>query len=916
MRIHSLTFRGVGPYRDEQVIDFDALGSSGLYLINGPTGAGKSTVIDALCFALYGRLAGDDSDPSRLRSHFAGPNDTTEVDLVFETSAGEFRVIRSPEYLRAKKSGTGQTTAKAECKVFRRLRDGTEQEVATQIASANAELARIVGLTRDQFVQTIVLPQGQFASFLNADTREREEILKRIFDTALVEKVAEILREDAKAARASRDAMTDRITEELRLLAALIELDEAESEQLQAWALDSLDEPLTRALAELEPSLQAEVDRRDEAARQAALVASAADARRAEAKLEADAAKARDLAAERVSSAAGQAATAREALAEASELAASLDIVIDESPDPARWQARSSAAATAAGRLDALVTREAAVLAWPARNSAIEKDLDELRDRIAALADRAEALPTLIDEQEAIAGGRPTPSEVEELLRREARLAEADRLRRERDDAVALVEVLSEQAASALRTSKESDRLSREAAKAYRDGIAADLALTLTPGEPCAVCGATEHPTPAKHADIRVPLEEVESLTARASADRVAADAAHTSWKQAQIRATELTEALPMSREDWLQATSELDAEREAMAQRSEEGAAAEDLLSRIRPEATEIGTQLTEMRSQLSADTKAWEKAIQEMEEDEADVAAARGPFPSVSARAHATSALAHLLTAVADRLHDLTRAEEAQQEAEAVWADLPQHDAFGDVAAAQEAWRAADDVRADATRDAASARQQLDRYRGRVDAIARLQGERAERVASDADLLALAEVFSAGRGNDIGIHIYVLRAMFENVMELANRRLESLLNGRYRLVPADAGAGDRRSLQGLGVSVLDGFTDRVRPARSLSGGETFCVSLALALGLSDAVRLNAGGVEIGSLFIDEGFGSLDADQLDEVMVMLGHLSSDGRRVGVISHVDSMKSAIVERIDVTPAAQGRPAALRVSWMS
>ncbi len=269
-----------------------------------------------------------------------------------------------------------------------------------------------------------------------------------------------------------------------------------------------------------------------------------------------------------------------------------------------------------------------------------------------------------------------------------------------------------------------------------------------------------------------------------------------------------------------------------------------------------------------------------------------------------------------MADRLNDLTRAEDAQREADGTWADLPQHEAFGDVAAAQEAWLAADATRAGAAHDASTARQQHDRYRSRVDAIARLQDERAERVAADADLLALAEVFSAGRGNDMGIHIYVLRAMFENVMELANRRLESLLNGRYRLVPSEADEGDRRSLQGLGVSVLDGFTDRVRPARSLSGGETFCVSLALALGLSDAVRLNAGGVEIGSLFIDEGFGSLDADQLDEVMVMLGHLSSDGRRVGVISHVDSMKSAIVERIDVTPAAHGRPAVLRVSWMS
>lgn len=916
MRIHSLTFRGVGPYRDEQVIDFDALGSSGLYLINGPTGAGKSTVIDALCFALYGRLAGDDSDPSRLRSHFAGPGDPTEVDLVFETSAGEFRVIRNPEYQRAKKSGTGQTTAKAECKVFRRLPDGGEQEVATQIASANAELARIVGLTRDQFVQTIVLPQGQFASFLNADTREREEILKRIFDTALVEKVAEILKDDAKAARALRDGMTDRITDELRLLAALIELDEEASEQLQAWAHDSLDEPLTDALAALEPALLTEVDRLDEAARQAALVAGAADARRTEAKAEADATGAQDLAAERVTSAALQAAGAREALAEASELATSLDIKFDESPDPAQWRARSSAAATAAGRLDALVTQEAAVLAWPARNAAIEQELERLRDRIATLADRAAALPTLIEEQEGIAAGRPSAAEVEELLRRETHLTEVDAQLRELDEATAAIDDLGDSAAAALRVSAQSARMSQEAGATYRAGIAADLALTLTDGEPCAVCGATEHPTPAEHTETRVPLEEVERLSAQASTDRAAADAAHAAWRDAQTRVAELTETLPMTRAACDGARSELDAERAAATQRSEQAVAAEALLAQMRPEATQITSQLAELRAQLAADTKAWEKETDVIRAEEAAVAGARGSFPSVSARADAITGLAEGLTAVADRLADLARAQEAQVAAQARWSELPQHDAFGDVTSAQEAWSAADARRADAMQEALTARQHHERYRERVEAIARLQRDRADQVAADADLLSLAEVFTAGRGDAMGIHIYVLRAMFENVMELANRRLESLLNGRYRLVPADAGDGDRRSLQGLGVSVLDGFTDKVRPARSLSGGETFCVSLALALGLSDAVRMNAGGIEIGSLFIDEGFGSLDADQLDEVMVMLGHLSSDGRRVGVISHVDSMKSAIVERIDVTPAAQGRPATLRVSWMS
>jgi DNA repair protein SbcC/Rad50 len=166
------------------------------------------------------------------------------------------------------------------------------------------------------------------------------------------------------------------------------------------------------------------------------------------------------------------------------------------------------------------------------------------------------------------------------------------------------------------------------------------------------------------------------------------------------------------------------------------------------------------------------------------------------------------------------------------------------------------------------------------------------------------------------VGLHIFVLRTMFAQVMDLANTRFQALLNGRYRLVPTEAGQGDGRRLQGLELSVEDALTGKSRSARSLSGGEMFCASLALALGLSDAVRNNAGGVQISSLFIDEGFGSLDSDQLDEVMSMLNHLSSNGRRVGLISHVDSMKQAITERIEVAPATADRPASLAVSWMS
>ena len=260
MRIRSLTFCGVGPYRDEQHIDFDQLGESGLYLINGPTGAGKSTIIDCICYGLYGRLASDEADLSRMRSDFSQPKDKTEIDVVFETAAGVFRVIRTPEYMRVKAKGEGLTTSRTTCQLLRIHPDGTEESVATQVASADSELSRVIGLTRAQFVQTIVLPQGQFATFLYSNTQKRSEILKQIFQTQLYERVAEILKEDAKNAGIQKAAATDEIRTEIRQLATSTALDDAVRDPLLDFATNHLDAQLKTGLDAAHAGLRAGPD--------------------------------------------------------------------------------------------------------------------------------------------------------------------------------------------------------------------------------------------------------------------------------------------------------------------------------------------------------------------------------------------------------------------------------------------------------------------------------------------------------------------------------------------------------------------------------------------------------------------------------------------------------------------------------
>ena len=916
MRIRSLTFRGVGPYRDRQHVDFDQLGDSGLYLINGPTGSGKSTIIDCICFALYGRLAGEEADLSRMRSDFAGPTEPTEVDLVFETAAGTFRVIRSPEYRRAKERGSGETVSKATCRLFRVLPDGQEETIATGVSSATKELRDVVGLDHGQFVQTVVLPQGQFATFLYSGTEERTEILKRIFNTRLYEQVAEILKEDAKAAAAARVAATDLLLAEIRQLAVVVGLGDEVRDRLLELATSQLDTDLTGALDALVPELTTDVEAATGLARTADEVLQQADAARAQATAETDAEQAVAQARAAAERAQAAVARAREPLGPLTGLAAELSIALDAATEPGTWRQRATTAATVAGALQAMVGLEREVLAWPEQEAQERAAIAELRRQEADDRARQSELPALIDAQQAIADTRPTMAEGTQAAER---LAELDAVRRQYaqlDEQEQQLPGLDAAVQADLAAVTTADAEYQATSRAYRDGIAADLAQHLEPEQPCPVCGATDHPQPAQHAGTAVTYDDVEEARTQAGNLQAVLERSRLAAESVRDAVARLQAEIPVSRDDLTAALEALARDQEALAARGRSADAAEQALTTLRAEAQQVADRIAASGIDIATRESALDTRAASMRADAEQVATARGSSPSVAARHADAQALERALGALADALTGLETALGTQASAEAALAAHPAREGFGDVAAAQAAWVEADAARlaAEGVRSAAESR--LGHLRAGIAAIGRLCDERVAVIASSADLLDLAGLFTAGRGSDVGLHVYVLQTLFDTVMESANLRFESLLNGRYRLVPAPEGTGDQRSRQGLGVSVEDRLTGTTRSAKSLSGGETFCASLALALGLSDVVRMTAGGIEIGSLFIDEGFGSLDNDQLDEVMVMLGHLSSGGRRVGVISHVDSMKSTITERIDVTPVGDDRPTSLTVSWMT
>lgn len=916
MRIRTLTFTGVGPYRGCQHIDFDRLGGTGLYLINGPTGAGKSTIIDAIVFALYGRLSGDESDESRMRSDFSEPTEKTEVELVFDTADGTFHVIRTPKYMRAsKRGGDVLTEEKASCKLFRVNADNSETEIAKNIASANSELQRRLGLTADQFLQTVVLPQGQFATFLRAKTKERAEILKKIFGTRLYERIAEILKEQAKAARAEKDAATIALREALITLDAQITLDADAKARMLDLIHNSLDEPLLAALAAIEPDLEADAQHLAGEAQAATSAADAADAARTLARSETVAVALVESTVVKLQDATTTVEAARTPIHVATDLASSLGIVIDTAADEQTWRARLTQAATAVGTLESALEAERAVAKWPAAQDELLARIDTLKAQAKSSAARNDALPALMLAEQQIVAQRPSAAEVEAMVQLRQDLSAAATMHRKIEEERAKQPALESALTTTVTAANEAGDAYTLANRHFIDGLAATLASQLEVGSPCPVCGSKEHPRPALPDAEPVTKEQVEARDIAASAARERAVKADAALKHSLAVVSELEAQITISAGELAVSQAQYEVDEQALSTRALAATRADQNLTDLRGEqqkCNEVAASLMTATALAEAELRSKHR---EHELNLAKVQSGRGAFDSVAVRKLAIEALVANLGTLADALRDVANATKSLQEASDALALLERHEGFADLALAESSYRAAALLKSAADEKSRESAKRLKAFNDGVEVLKSGCTRRAELVAGNANLIHLADLFNPSRGADSGLHIYVLQSLFANVVEAANLRFETLLGGRFRLVPTRDEDGDGRTTLGLGLAVHDGLTGKTRPATSMSGGETFCASLALALGLADVVRMGAGGIEIGSLFIDEGFGSLDPKPLEDVMTMLRQLGSHGRLVGLISHVPEMKTAISEKISVVQAGENQPTRLEVSWM-
>ena len=984
MRIHRIEIAGFGPFRDRQIVDLDAYADDGIFLIAGRTGAGKSSILDAVCFALYGSAPRYEDGEKRLRSDHAEPDDLTEVALEFTTGGRTWRIERSPDYLRPKKRGDGFTPQKAEARMGALVDGEWEWQAARPVDVAHL-VDEVIGLNQQQFLQVILLAQGRFARFLLAKNDERQALLRTLFGTKRFEEYEKSLDERRKAAEAAvaleSSALTAQLDHAATLAGSLVEPLEgtptlAERIDWSARAAlvarhtaeetDAVRQAATRALSAAETAHAERVTQREKQDRLTA--ARAAFAALEERVTEIDALRAERDAAMRAEPVRGAKDAAGRALLALNAANDALDTATSA------WEAAQVDGPTADDEVSTfeqfIAAAQQRIGAWgplgdtEARLTADERAIAELEETLAAVAGQATAL----DERAAALPGERT--------RRQAELDAATQLAAAADTHAQAVATLEAQlaAAQSVAARAEAERQAFEAAqkaKARRDeieahlddlrrrrfaGMAGELAAELVDGEACTVCGSTSHPAPATRGDDAVTAEDVEQADAERAVATTAYEKANEALNTAsRAHAEALKDAGGRTVDDL---TRDLDAARTARAEAQAAAATKQKLVAdraALDAEAAEHDTQRNELTARRSDLQARIESATATLTQSRTAVADARGAFATVAERIAAEQRLVTLATAYVSAHAEAGRAERAAVDAaealetavaeagfadatEAIAAlrDARQREALDErirnhdtdytatkrtllelelemlpeepidtgasaaaVAEAKAAWEAAVDART-------SAAQRAEALEAAVAKIEKAHAEIAGLAAEAARIKRLADTI-AGRANNtkrMKLETFVLAAELEEIVQAANIRLGEMSGERYTLQHTDALAA-RGAASGLGLEVMDRFTGRARPANSLSGGETFLASLALALGLAEVVTNRAGGIRLDTLFIDEGFGSLDAETLDTAMRTLDELRQGGRTVGIISHVEAMKEQIPAQLRVEQTPQG-----------
>lgn len=909
MRPLQLTIQAFGPYADRTVLDFEELGAQNIFVITGPTGAGKTTIFDAMCYALYGKATGERSEKG-LRSDFVQEEDNriTEVIFRFAVRGAVYEIRRQPAQRLQKLRGSGYKDGEHEAELRCVNDDPALDQFAplTRLNEVEKKIEEILGLNYDQFRKIVMIPQGEFRRFLSASTSEKQEILQKLFGTQIYEQVQNDLAGRAK------DLENSYKEQKTCLQTQLKQIQPGDNVALQQLTLDTQAYDRAPQILELLAAHMQDVKARMDAAKvqhaqyqekQTALQQKLEEAGRVQEKW-----------------------NQLYKLKEQQQILAQKAAIMKQKENTLQAALKAQPLEVIA---QACITQEKAIAQLEQNIRQDMAALNKMQQELNRFALRANAAEVFEKQQTEIA---EKEAQRDLLLKQYNEMKAYGKLH----NSVQQEEKTVQQQANRVARQEETIRNLRQQQILQ---LGASLAANLQEGMPCPVCGSVHHPSVNRHAgqgvsDAMIAEAEQELQTLRTAYQRQAGVLANYQGQMEQAAA-----ALK-------------DIVQHFMPEQQNDAVISVAVLKQCMQTITEAGTSIRKELDTLKAQQETqlqilgwntvpddWQTHLQQMQKQHSDMQLA------YSARQGAQEANKTQLEQNHVQMEELSvqwrtqwqqyfETEKAYQDARAHIGQIPllQQDCTAyqqQVAGNAEAIvRYETELAAEQPVNQQALKQELSQLSETMTAIVRQQERmqqeltQNQRVHTEAsgilqNIAAIAEqhtlvkrLADLSRGSNdwkMSFETYVLVTYFLQVLEMANQRLLKMTGGRYYFL-RHTEAGDKRKAAGLDLDIMDNYTGRARAVNSLSGGEGFKASLALALGLSDTVQHTAGGMELNTIFIDEGFGTLDGDSLESTIQCLLELQQHGRLVGVISHVADLKERIPAWLVVTASDKGSSA--------
>lgn len=912
MRPLKLTISGFGPYAGTQELDFSRLGTGGLYLITGDTGAGKTTIFDAITYALFGEASGDSRDASMLRSKYAAPDTPTYVELTFDYGGKSYQVRRSPEYTRAKTRGTGNTKQAATAELI--YPDGN---VVTKLKEVNTAIRDIIGLTRAQFSQIAMISQGDFRKLLQAGTEERQKIFRDIFRTKFYDLLQSKLKENVLAVGREKDEISRSIGQYMHSVTCKEDsvyspdVEKARAGQLPMAEFQKVLEAILEEDTGAEKKLDSDLDAVEK---------------------ELDAVKEQLTKAEAYQKAKtelfGKQEQERALSTQLQEAKGAKDAAKDTEPQQRELTNRLAQWELLLPKYDDLNTLEAKL-------TTAKKDLaDAMRKRETAQALQAQLnveIQSLKEEHSQLSSAEAQKERLSnQLSNANERKEKFTKLLSEIKSFNAEQEKLNElQQAfqAALATSSRLLQIYNDKNTAFLREQAGMMASNLEEGKPCPVCGSIHHPVLAalsqdapSEADVKHAKKKYED------ADKETQLASQKASKQNGTVET-AREALLKTVSDLLPGTSLEDASAAA----KKEAAEIQSEINGLNKELAEIKEKIQRkqaLEKQIPSKEEEYQKAVNAYTDADTKIKLCNGSIEALQTQADELRSelpfpdkAAAKAQQEADR-EQLDKLKQAQAEANEKYSAYDKELTGIRSAIAQLGQQLADQPEWDTEalneqKEALTLRKtELRNAQGNVSYRITANTGARDHIAAQASTLADLEqqyawmkALSDTANGDVSgkqkikLETYIQGAYFDQILMRANIRLQKMSGGQYDLKRRDTVDG-YKSQSGLELDIVDHINASERSVNTLSGGESFLASLALALGLSDEVQMST-GIRLDTLFVDEGFGSLDPEALNKAYNTLASLTEGNRLVGIISHVAELKERIDRQIVVSKKPSG-----------